>query len=58
VQASYNAGAGNIIRAQSLCGGALDWTGIAPCLPQVTGHHAHETITYVERIDRWYRSLQ
>jgi len=57
-QASYNAGAGHIIRAQSLCGGARDWKDIAPCLPRVTGHHARETQTYVERIRRWRLMLE
>ncbi len=53
-QASYNAGAGNIIRAQRACGGARAWPDISVCLPQVTGANAAETITYVERIRRWY----
>lgn len=52
-QASYNAGAGNIIRAQTACGGARLWAAIAPCLGQVTGAHARETLTYVDRIDRY-----
>lgn len=43
-QASYNAGAGNIIKAQAYCGGARLWEGIAPCLGQVTGtKNAHDT---------------
>lgn len=52
-QASYNAGPGSIIRAQSLCGGALLWVDIAPCLPRVTGRHSAETIGYVAAIARW-----
>lgn len=51
--ASYNAGTGNILRAQTRCGGALLWEDIAPCLPLVTGQNAAETVTYVERIQRW-----
>lgn len=52
--ASYNAGTGNILRAQTLCGGARLWAGIAPCLGRVTGpKNAHETQTYVERIAEW-----
>lgn len=50
-QASYNAGAGNIINAQKACGGARLWAVIAPCLGHVTGRdHARETTTYVARI--------
>ncbi|EME69732.1 hypothetical protein H261_11879 [Paramagnetospirillum caucaseum] len=49
-QASYNAGAGNIINAQKVCGGARLWAVIAPCLGTVTGIHSRETLTYVSRI--------
>lgn len=53
-QASYNAGAGNILRAQSLCGGASTWDGIAPCLIRVTGPaHSAETRGYITSIARW-----
>ncbi len=53
-QASYNAGAGNVIKAQAHCGGARLWAGIAPCLGRVTGaKNAHETTTYVARIAYW-----
>jgi len=55
--ASYNAGAGHIIKAQKLAGGHLLWCGIAPHLHRVTGRHAQETITYVRRIHRWYSEL-
>ena len=55
--ASYNAGAGNIIKAQKICGGR-DWQNIAPCLHDVTGfNNSHETITYVARIPVWYQGL-
>ena len=56
-EASYNAGAGNLIKAQRVCGGPPLYADIIVCLPQVTGEHARETITYVERIDIWYRRL-
>lgn len=56
-QASYNAGFGNILKAQRACGGARDWAQIQLCLPQVTGHHAAETRAYVRRIERWWREL-
>jgi len=55
--ASYNAGAGNIIRAQSECGGARDWDAILPCLPDVTGHHARETTAYVVRIEYHWQAM-
>lgn len=53
-QASYNAGTGNILSAQQACHGARHWPDIAPCLSQITGGHAAETLTYVERIERWF----
>lgn len=57
-QASYNAGLGNILAAQRACGGARDWADISRCLPSVTGRHAQETLTYVERIARWRAQLE
>ena len=56
-QASYNAGAGNILRAQRLSGGELHWERISPFLIRVTGRHSEETITYVIRIERWKDEL-
>jgi len=52
-EASYNAGAGNLVRAQALCRGKALYHEISACLPQVTGRFAQETLTYVTRIDRW-----
>ena len=52
-QASYNAGLGNIIEAQKKCDMARMYEPIIKCLPQVTGHHSRETITYVKRIAKW-----
>lgn len=53
--ASYNAGAGNLIKAQKLCGGHNLYAQIIPCLIDVTGRHSEETITYNERIiGRWW----
>lgn len=62
-QASYNAGAGNILKAQRRC--AADnvcncnlWPPLAQLLPKVTGRaNAEQTITYVRRIRRWYLLL-
>ena len=56
--ASYNAGAGHILKAQKLAGGALLWADIAPYLVQVTGRHSAETLAYVERIPRWYAEIK
>ncbi len=47
--ASYNAGLGNILRAQRLCGGPNGYEDIMRCLPQVTGNNARETIGYVPK---------
>lgn len=53
--ASYNAGAGNLIKAQRLCGGKNLYHQIIPCLPQVTGRHSVETTDYVAQIiGRWW----
>lgn len=58
-QASYNAGAGSILNAQRVCRGAPHWPQIAICLPKVTGFkNAHETTTYVERIERWFKQMK
>jgi len=52
--ASYNAGSGNILKAQRLAKGKeLNenlWQSIEPVLPQVTGDRSSETIHYVKRI--------
>ncbi len=56
--ASYNAGLGNILRAQRACTGQPLYSEIIPCLPQITGHHSRETRTYVQRIwSYWSRML-
>ena len=52
-EASYNAGLGSIIKAQIACSGAVLWSDILSCLPQVTGTNSAQTITYVSRIERW-----
>jgi len=56
--ASYNAGMGNILHAQDRCGNKSLYKEIIACLPQVTGRHSRETITYVERIQKWYHILE
>lgn len=56
--ASYNAGAGHLIKAQRLCGGGNLYRQIIPCLPQVTGKHSAETIDYVDKIiGRWWPAM-
>lgn len=52
--ASYNAGAGTILKAQALCGDRKLWAEISPCLAQISGKaNAKQTIDYVARIARW-----
>ena len=48
--ASYNAGLGNVLKAQRECGNSLLYKPMAACLHLVTGHHSKETLTYVDRI--------
>lgn len=56
---SYNAGMGNILKAQGRCGGARLWADIAPCLAAVTGAaHGRETIDYVAKIHRWHAAME
>jgi len=50
-QASYNAGLGNILKAQKKCNGALLWAEIEPCLG------FSETRDYVILIDKHYKIL-
>ena len=51
---SYNAGRGNILRAQRIALreglNATHWSAIEQGLPQVTGRRSEETIVYVTRI--------
>jgi len=56
-QASYNAGAGNILKAQRKSGNALFWCEISPHLIEITGRHSKETIDYVFLINRFYEQL-
>ena len=52
--ASYNAGLGNILKAQKASGDKSLYKEIIEKLPEVTGHHSNETINYVERILKFY----
>jgi membrane-bound lytic murein transglycosylase F len=55
--ASYNAGAGNILKAQTLSRQEPLWKDISPHLKNITGRHSNETITYVRKIRKWYKQL-
>jgi len=53
--ASYNAGLGNVLKAQKLAGMATDYRTIIAKLRDVTGEkNAFETTTYVKRILGYY----
>jgi soluble lytic murein transglycosylase-like protein len=56
--ASYNAGLGNLLKAQAASGGLTDFTGIMSYLPGVTGDKAIETRDYINRIERTLAQLQ
>lgn len=57
--ASYNAGVGNILAAQRLCGNESRWYDIAPCIGRVTGPlNAKQTIDYVVKIRRWRQQME
>lgn len=58
-EASYNAGTGSIIKAQQRCGGPALYDEIVACLPEITGpKFSRETLTYVQRIDQWWKELE
>ena len=52
--ASYNAGAGNLIKAQKHCNNARLYKQIIYCLEKVTGRHSKETKHYVYNIHKIY----
>jgi soluble lytic murein transglycosylase-like protein len=52
--ASYNAGAGTVLKAQGQCGDRKLWAEIAPCLVAVSGAaNAKQTTDYVRNIAKW-----
>jgi membrane-bound lytic murein transglycosylase MltF len=55
--ASYNAGLGNLLKAQKISGGEPAYAAIIVELPQVTGHYSKETITYVSRIWNYWTKM-
>jgi membrane-bound lytic murein transglycosylase F len=61
-QASYNAGLGNVLKAQRRCKAETAspcraWSDVAPHLPAITGRHSAETLAYVDRIERTFHRL-
>lgn len=60
--ASYNAGIGNVLKAQQECKRRglyyLLWRDIKQCLPAITGRHSKETIEYIKRIDKHKRRIR
>lgn len=55
-RACYNAGCGNILKAQRICNNASLYKDIIVCLPKVTGKYSAETITYNVRIEQYYQA--
>lgn len=55
--ASYNAGTGNILKAQEKSSGKRLWCEIQPHLVEVTGRHSKETTHYVEVIWNYVKEL-
>ncbi len=60
--ASYNAGLGNILRAQKVAAGEGRcnpnlWECVAEALPTVTGAHSVETVNYVQKIKKFFGAL-
>lgn len=56
--ASYNAGLGNILKAQKRTGGSLLYQPMIEQLPYITGHHSRETTQYVNRIWMYVREYE
>lgn len=55
--ASYNAGLGNLVKAQKAVNGKLFYHEIIAGLPLVTGARSKETIGYVKKILGYYNNL-
>ena len=51
-RASYNAGMGNILKAQKVGNNSMLYKDIIMSLPDVTGKHSYETINYVKQIHK------
>lgn len=57
-QAGYNCGHGNLVRAQKLCRGAMEYEPLMDCLPNITGRFAAETLGYAPRIEKHFLRMQ
>jgi membrane-bound lytic murein transglycosylase MltF len=56
--ASYNAGLGNLLKAQKAANGALAYKDIVSALPSVTGAKSAETLNYPRKIlAEWVRQV-
>ena len=56
--ANYNAGGGNVLKAQRKCPGSILYNEVVKCLPEITGRHSRETIDYVWLIHfKWYPAI-
>ena len=51
-QASYNAGFGNLLKAQKKCDNKSLYDEIIQCLPKITGHHSIETKVYIKEFGK------
>lgn len=51
--ASYNAGFGNILKAQAACGDPPEYDATMRCLPFITGASSKETLDYAPKIYRF-----
>lgn len=56
-QASYNAGAKRVLDSQRACPGSVLYAEVIRCLPRITGRNSKETLTYVERIWRYFAAM-
>lgn len=54
--ASYNAGKGNLIKAQQKAGNPVLYSEIIKGLPEVTREHSRETTNYVQKILAFYNA--
>ena len=55
--ASYNAGIGNLLKAQDAAHDSISYSSIVNKLPDITGDHARETIWYVKKILAYYNDM-
>ena len=57
--ASYNAGIGNILKAQGKCDDAIYWRDIQPCIYMITGYeNSYQTTRYVVLIPQTFYQMK